>query len=79
MQQPQAESSTASTPLAIDEIVARVTSIENNGQLKELVALLNTLNKQSLVSYTTDGLDPLTVLNPTTHSLGYLYFMYSTL
>lgn len=75
MQQSQAESSAASTPLAIDEIVARVTSIENNGQLRELVALLNTLNKQSLVSYTTDGLDPLTVLNPTTHSLGYLYFI----
>lgn len=74
MQQPRAETAHTSLP-PIDEILALVTSAENSAQLKKLLSSLNFLNKASLLSYTTDGLDPLTVLNPTTHSLGYLYFM----
>ena len=71
MQQPEP----MNTAPPIDEILALVTSAENSGQLKTLIVQLDHLNKASLLSYTSDGLDPLTVLNPATHSLGYLYFM----
>lgn len=60
---------------SIDEVIALIISTENNSQLKNILAPLNTLTKTNLLSYTTDGLDPLTVLNPITHSLAYLYFM----
>lgn len=60
---------------SIDEVLARIVSSENTSQIKNTLTLLNTLTKPNLLSYTADGLDPLTVLNPNTHSLAYLYFM----
>jgi hypothetical protein len=71
----QQETETSKTVQPIDEIVALSISAQDNSQWKKLLAQLNTLTKPSLLSYTTDGLDPLTVLNPVTHSLTYLYFM----
>lgn len=72
MQQPEAESS---KPIpSIDEVIAIIISLEDSGH-KKILDKLNLLNSASLLSYTTDGLDPLTVLNPKTHSLAYLYFM----
>lgn len=73
MKQTEIESTKGSQP--IDEVIALIISVENNSQLKNVLALLNTLTKANLLSYTTDGLDPLTVLNPNIHSLAYLYFM----
>ncbi|GAA5812592.1 hypothetical protein MFLAVUS_006049 [Mucor flavus] len=72
MQQPEAESS---KPIpSIDEVIAIIISVEDSGH-KKILDKLNLLNSASLLSYTTDGLDPLTVLNPKTHSLAYLYFI----
>lgn len=73
MKQAETESTKGSQP--IDEVIALIISTETTSQLKNVLAQLNTLTKANLLSYTTDGLDPLTVLNPTTHSLAYLYFM----
>lgn len=56
----------------IDEAIARIVSGQTNA---ENVATLDTLTAAQLLSYTSDGLDPLTVLNPVSHSLAYLYFM----
>lgn len=70
-----ASTSTKSTPPPIDEIVALAISTQDVAAAKRLLNQLNSLNKTSLLSYTSDGLDPLTVMNPVTHSLAYLYFM----
>ncbi|KAL0145627.1 hypothetical protein V8B55DRAFT_1018076 [Mucor lusitanicus] len=56
----------------IDEAIARIVSGQTNA---ENVATLDTLTAAQLLSYTSDGLDPLTVLNPVSHSLAYLYFI----
>lgn len=72
MQQPEAGSSKSAPP--IDEVIALIVSLEDSSQSK-ILDKLNSLNKASLLSSTSDGLDPLTVLNPKTHSLAYLYFM----
>ncbi|KAI7864189.1 hypothetical protein BDF14DRAFT_1732666 [Spinellus fusiger] len=37
--------------------------------------MLSSLNEEQLQSNTTQNLDPLTILSPSTHSLGYLYFI----
>lgn len=56
-----------------DELVSYITSTN---------ALDTTLSKRLAVqpnslfqSYTSEGLDPLTILDPQQHSLGYLYFL----
>lgn len=56
----------------IDEAIALIVSGQT---IAENVATLDTFTAAQLLSYTSDGLDPLTVLNPVTHSLAYLYFM----
>ncbi|KAI8991101.1 hypothetical protein BDF20DRAFT_842680 [Mycotypha africana] len=56
----------------IDEIVALIVS----GQSAPFyVPTLDKLNREQLTAYTSDGLDPLTILNPVTHSAAYLYFI----
>ena len=57
---------------SIDEAIALIISGQSNS---ENVTTLDTLTPAQLLTYTSDGLDPLTVLNPITHSLPYLYFM----
>ncbi|KAI7881522.1 uncharacterized protein EV154DRAFT_523439 [Mucor mucedo] len=71
----QAETESTKGSQSIDEVIALIISAENTSQLKNILVQLNTLTKSNLLSYTTDGLDPLTVLNPSTHSLAYLYFI----
>lgn len=57
---------------SIDEVIALTMS----GQPSKLwTASLNSLSKEQLLKYTANGLDPLTVLNPNSCSLVYLYFM----
>ncbi|CAO3631126.1 unnamed protein product [Mucor fragilis] len=56
----------------IDEAIALIVSGQT---IAENVATLDTFTAAQLLSYTSDGLDPLTVLNPVTHSLAYLYFI----
>lgn len=69
-------SSTSGKPTPpIDEVIALAISDQDNSHSKKLLTQLNSLTKPSLLSYTSDGLDPLTVLNPVTHSLAYLFFM----
>ena len=57
---------------SIDEAIALIISGQSNS---ENATTLDTLTSAQLLAYTSDGLDPLTVLNPVTHSLPYLYFM----
>ncbi|KAG2215350.1 hypothetical protein INT46_011720 [Mucor plumbeus] len=57
---------------SIDEAIALIISGQSNS---ENVTTLDTLTPAQLLTYTSDGLDPLTVLNPITHSLPYLYFI----
>ncbi|KAG2194865.1 hypothetical protein INT47_002659 [Mucor saturninus] len=71
----QAETESTKGSQSIDEVIALIISADNTSQLKNILVQLNTLTKSNLLSYTTDGLDPLTVLNPSTHSLAYLYFI----
>ncbi|KAI8636394.1 hypothetical protein BD408DRAFT_426218 [Parasitella parasitica] len=70
-------SSTEKTPKTkeippIDETIALIVSGQTTS---ENVAALDTLTAAQLLAYTSDGLDPLIVLNPVTHSLAYLYFI----
>ncbi|KAI8348303.1 hypothetical protein BD560DRAFT_239777 [Blakeslea trispora] len=58
-------------PASIDEAIALVVS----GPSDTHANILKTLSSQQLLAYTSDGLDPLTILNPVTHSLAYLYFI----
>lgn len=76
-QMERGESSTERSPISrehppIDEAIALIVSEQT---IAENVATLDTLTPAQLLAYTSDGLDPLTVLNPVTHSLAYLYFM----
>jgi hypothetical protein len=63
---------TTSTTSSIDEVIALIVSGQPS---KRWTSILDTLSKEQLLAYTADGLDPLTVLNPTNYSLAYLYFM----
>ncbi|GAN10932.1 COP9 signalosome complex subunit 3 [Mucor ambiguus] len=77
MERGEASSATETSPKArehppIDEAIALIISGQTNA---ENVATLDTLTTAQLLSYTSDGLDPLTVLNPVSHSLAYLYFI----
>ncbi|KAI8374995.1 hypothetical protein EDC96DRAFT_437302 [Choanephora cucurbitarum] len=58
-------------PTSIDEAIALVVS----GPSDAHAGILKTLSAQQLLAYTSDGLDPLTILNPVNHSLAYLYFI----
>ncbi|RCH79937.1 hypothetical protein CU098_000644, partial [Rhizopus stolonifer] len=68
---PEASSTPIEQPNSIDEVIALVVSDQAHAH----AAILNTLSTQQLLAYTSDGLDPLTVLNPVSHSLAYLYFI----
>ncbi|KAI9029643.1 hypothetical protein CLU79DRAFT_832023 [Phycomyces nitens] len=62
----------------LDEIVALLQSVDPNdsdNQLKQPKSMLATLNEELLGAYTTQNLDPLTILSPSANSLGYLYFI----
>ncbi|KAG1446946.1 hypothetical protein G6F56_009415 [Rhizopus delemar] len=67
MQQPIQQKNT------IDETIARIVSIVEDWE--QILPELNALTKEQRLSFTTDGLDPLTVLDPSTHSLAYSFFM----
>lgn len=58
--------------VTVDEAIALIVSSDENRQYKNM---LDSLTTEQLLSTTSDGLDPLTVLNPVSHSLPYLYFM----
>ncbi|KAI7898522.1 uncharacterized protein BX663DRAFT_442849 [Cokeromyces recurvatus] len=60
-------------PITLDEVIGRIVSGRFTHQ--ENLTMLNKLTTQQLTSYTLDGLDPLTVINPATFSLAYLYFI----
>lgn len=56
-----------------DELVSYITSTNpsDNALAKRLAVQPDSLFQ----SYTSEGLDPLTILDPQQHSLGFLYFM----
>ncbi|KAI9312255.1 hypothetical protein BX666DRAFT_868065 [Dichotomocladium elegans] len=59
-----------------DEIVATIMSLERHpNALSTLASKLATLTEAQLQSNTTTGLDPLMTLDPSIHTLGYLYFL----
>lgn len=58
--------------VTVDEAIALIVSSQGTTQYKDM---LDTLTSEQLLSATSDGLDPLTALNPVSHSLAYLYFM----
>ena len=64
-------------PQIIDEILAFITSVDehDNDQMKSMANKLNQLPEPHFQASTTTQLDPLTVLDPAEHSLGYLYFL----
>jgi uncharacterized surface protein with fasciclin (FAS1) repeats len=64
--------STMTSASSIDEVIALIVSGQPG---KRWTTILDTLSKEQLLAYTANGLDPLTVLNPTNCSLAYLYFM----
>ncbi|KAI9274806.1 hypothetical protein BDA99DRAFT_498636 [Phascolomyces articulosus] len=69
----------AADPQLIDEILAFVTSVEehNAEQMKTMAKKLVRLPEPHFQANTTTNLDPLTVLDPAQHSLGYLFFLTS--
>lgn len=74
---PSPHSSQENNPMTIDETIALVMSTDGNSsrQLKSTAHRLMKLSETNLRSYTSDGLDPLTVLDPQAHSLAYLFFL----
>jgi hypothetical protein len=58
---------------SIDEFIARILSTTQDWI--QIVPELNALTQQQLLSFTSDSLDPLTILDPSLQSLAYLYFM----
>ncbi|KAI8875314.1 hypothetical protein K501DRAFT_299412 [Backusella circina FSU 941] len=64
-----------STNPSVDELLASVCASNNDTKWNEIVKKLDTLKESQLVSYTSEQLDPLSVLNPVNHSVAYLYFI----
>ncbi|KAG1155649.1 hypothetical protein G6F37_008355 [Rhizopus arrhizus] len=58
---------------SIDEFIARILSTTQDWI--QIVPELNALTQQQLLSFTSDSLDPLTILDPSLQSLAYLYFI----
>ncbi|KAI8365967.1 uncharacterized protein BYT42DRAFT_505179 [Radiomyces spectabilis] len=63
------------TSQPIDEVLALIVSVNDTTQWLLIAHKLNKLSEAQLRSYTSDNLDPLTILDPAVHSLGYLYFI----
>ena len=73
----QQQATSTVDPQIIDEILAFITSVDehDNDQMKSMAGKLNQLAEPNFQASTTTQLDPLTVLDPVEHSLGYLYFL----
>ncbi|KAI8145970.1 hypothetical protein BJV82DRAFT_602921 [Fennellomyces sp. T-0311] len=73
-QQPQ-----QADPQLVDEVLALITSVEDQDvdQMKALAAKLLQFPEPQFQSNTTQNLDPLAVLDPSQHSLGFLFFLTS--
>lgn len=61
-----------------DEVLATIMSTDHQqpSALQTLAAQLVTLKESQLRSYTSANVDPLTSLDPSVHTLGYLFFVY---
>jgi hypothetical protein len=60
---------------SVDELLAFISASNNDTNWSDVVKKLDTLKEAQLVSYTSEQLDPVSVLNPVNHSVAYLYFM----
>jgi hypothetical protein len=60
---------------SVDELLASISASNNDTNWSDVVKKLDTLKEAQLVSYTSEQLDPVSVLNPVNHSVAYLYFM----
>lgn len=61
-----------------DEVLATIMSTDHQqpAALQTLATQLGTLKETQLRSYTSANVDPLTSLDPSVHTLGYLFFVY---
>lgn len=61
-----------------DEVLATIMSTDHQQPtaLQTLASQLGTLKEPQLRSYTSSNVDPLTSLDPSVHTLGYLFFVY---
>ncbi|KAI8976944.1 hypothetical protein BDB01DRAFT_802109 [Pilobolus umbonatus] len=62
-------------PFSVDELLDIVLFPKTEDEEKKVGQLLSTLSHEELVRSASDGVDPLIVLNPAHHSVGYLYFI----